>query len=124
MPIGQDDTSEFNMGLAYLETLRFLLNAADRAAISLNPHGWLHALMALSRELSDDLNELQQKEDKQLRANVMRFLPYYGVQHRGQIVISQQLYDALERYETFLRKVMKAKGYKTRYQESPGLSLS
>lgn len=125
MPVGQDDTSEFNMGLAYLETLRFILNSADRAAMSLNPHGWFHCLIALRRELSDDMKPEQLVQSNNYMSIISKYLPAFSTsQARGVRNMAPELYMKLDEFEIFLRRIMKAKGYKTRYQESPGLSLT
>lgn len=79
--------------------------------------------MALRRELSDDMDQKQLEATAKYRTKIIQLLSQHNPQGRIPRNINPELYSKLEEFEIYLRKIMKAKGYKTRYQVGAASAL-
>lgn len=120
-----EQISEFNMGLAFLYTLRNLLNTCLDSSSRGDSYNWYYSLLALNRELYDDMTEAQQETStsykETLHSPVMQATANFN--GTGVWIITQELYNSLEQFELFLRQIMAKKGYKAKMQASAAKAL-
>lgn len=117
------ETSEFNMAVSFLNTLRTLLNLADDSAINLNIYNWFHVLLSLRRELCDEMNDEQIKKSNKFRDDLAEKVNMWTTTRNNKGLVTQQLYNSLDEFELFLRKIITEKGYKNRMLDSPSKAL-
>lgn len=120
------EQSEFNYAVSFLNRLNMWFYVASEAAMNLNPHSWFHSLLAIRRELSDDMKkeEVNKANDYKNKINgmlpqVMRMAQFTGVTE-----IPAQLYELLDGFEIFLREVVKKAGYKTKVKDDPRFAMT
>lgn len=119
------EQSEFNMAVSYLTRLNVLFYAADEAAMELNTYNWLHALMALFRELStemkdeeiDDFNKDFEKVGNLVNANIK------NQSRTGKGEVPTDVHKALHDLEIELRKILKSAGLQLKMMEDARNSL-
>ena len=118
--------SEFNMAVSYLNRLNALFYECNIAAMNLDAHRWFHALMALFRELSTEMNqtkEIELWESKILDINNDVSNHIKDMQKRGVSYIKPPLYFKLHNFELFIRKILKDSGLQMRMQEDASFAL-
>lgn len=120
-----DNTSEFNMAVSFLYTLRTLLNMCADSSASLNYHTWFHVLLAIRREISDDMTSEQFKKANEFKESLAPIVQNLTTKmNKGMYVgIPSELYDGLDSFEIFLREIISRKGYKGRMLSSAGKAL-
>lgn len=124
------EQSEYNMAVSYLNRLNSLFYVANEAAIELDANIWFHALSALARELSTEMNEEEINEwfgtdDKQGKMDMINYIlsiETNNPMNRG-MGISPALYKSLSDFERFLRQILKASGLQNRMMEDAHKAL-
>jgi hypothetical protein len=87
--------------------------------MQLNVYNWFHALLALHRELSTEMNENEIQRGKDFREKVrpqMRKLKSNEV--------TPELYDDLNDFELFIRDILKSSGLQQKLKDKPGEALA
>lgn len=119
------EQSEFNMAVSYLNRLNGLFYAADEAAVSLDVHSWYHILMALTRELSTEMNEKEgDKIDKQIK--LIHPLIQTNMRNNsrtGRKEVEEELYHNLHQLEILVRGVLKSAGLQNKMMKDPRMAL-
>jgi len=120
------DQSEFNYAVSFLNRLNMWFYIANEAAMTLNPFNWFHALLAIRRELSDDMTKEEIKKSGEYKTKINEMLPRVIRQKEftGNNEIPGELYEELDHFEIFLRNVVKKAGYKTKLREDPRFALT
>lgn len=123
--------SEFSGDVNYLNRLNVLLALCSEHSTELNVFDWFHVLMALKRELSTEMKVSKTtKENIELKecdkfSNKIRPLitNYLNEQKRGRGEISVDLYDELDKFEIYLRKIIKESGLQNKMKDYAGAVL-
>lgn len=109
------------MALEFLRSMRFLLNVCNQSSTEGNVQNWYSALLALRREISDDMNPKQLAETKNMidlmHSEVMK------ITRMGSSSIPESTYWKLDNLEIYLRRIIADTGYKTRKSLDPGQAL-
>jgi hypothetical protein len=113
------DKSEFNSSFSYLNRINVLFLTADENAMQLNMYNWYHALLALFRELSTEMNEEElnsfTKESDKINQLLMEHMSKLSA--TGYADVNPQLYNSLHVYELKLRMIMKEAGLQQKVME-------
>jgi hypothetical protein len=117
--------SEFNYAVSFLNRINVLFYTCDDAAMRLKSSDWFHSLLALRRELSDDMTEKELTKSNKYRDDLH---PMIALNSRNSALsgtedIDQELYTKLDEFELFLRKVLRRAGYKTKFSDDPSRAL-
>lgn len=106
-----NEESIFNMGIATMETLRFILNDAHAYCINGDALGWFSRLNAVYKEVLPFIKKAKQKDGETLynQAIEMRKQIFNKINDeeipKGQIPMD--LYYMIDSFEIFLRERMK-----------------
>ena len=124
---GEDNQqkSEFNMAVAWLNRLNYYFYICDDASHNLDSHQWLQTLMILFRELTTEMTEeIRQKwkrEARQLFDDLSR--SNKQSMRTGQTGIQPDTYWKLNDFEEFLRKTMDNSGLLKKMQDDASKAL-
>lgn len=118
----QRDVSEFNYGISFLNRLNYQFYICMSSAMSLDAFGWFHALLTIRRELSDDMKDGEMEESNSFMNTINLELGKLSKINKSNY-IPQQLYDKLDGFEIFLRKIVKSAGYKTKFKDDPSMAM-
>lgn len=116
--------SEFNMAVSYLNRLNSLFYVCNEASMSLNIYQWYHTLRTLLRELSTELTkeEITEWNGKAQKLNGQIAL-YLQDQKKRPTGVPDRLYEELNNFELFLRKISKDSGLLLKVMDSPDQAL-
>ena len=105
--------------------LNNLFYVCNEAAISLDVYTWFHTLLALYRELSTEMKEVEIKESEEKISwiNPMVSKSLSNKYRAGRTEINQELYQLLHQFELTLRDVMKRSGLLIKMQDDPSRAL-
>jgi hypothetical protein len=119
------EQSEFNMAVSFLNRMNLLFYQSNAAALDLDAHNWYHCLRCLFRELSGYMKpaEIESYAKKTVRMNNAVILNTRKVQKSGYKQIEPELYEELEEFEIFLRKILKDSGLQTKMVDDPGKAV-
>lgn len=123
--IDERQKSEFSGDVSYLNRLNYYFFLAGMAAISLDAYGWYHSLRVIFRELSTEMKEKEITEWN-TKANIINNLLSKQIEdneNQGKEEISPDLYNSLNEYELFIRKILKDAGLQNRMKEGAGTAL-
>ena len=122
--MAEEQVSEFNMHLAFLYTLREILNRCNDASSILNVGVWYSALLALNRELNPYMTVKQKNEVKAYKKYLHPLImSHMGNRIRNKGNVTQQLYDSLDDLEVFHREIIEKKGFNTRMESGASHAL-
>ena len=118
-------TAEFNMGVSYLNRLNTLFYIADDAAMTLKVNEWMHALMAIFREISTEMKdtEIEKTKEKFNKININVQVANETYKRKGVMEVSPETYDSLHNVELDLRKVLKESGLQMKMKQAAGEAL-
>lgn len=98
----------FSMSGAVLKRIDILLTAAAREANNRRLHNWFDILLTLARQIEYDMNDDELKKNEELLEKLKNLdKQYMNYETKGKIGGFKdygKFYDALNGYETFLRK--------------------
>lgn len=119
------EQSEFNMAVAWLQSIRELQTVSNISAMQLDAFGWYHALMTIMREESplmkpDERVEYNTKF-RELREKVTRLVELE--KRRGIKQLPPEIHEALHEIDIGLRDVLKASGLLTRFADDASKAL-
>ena len=119
------EQSEFNMAVSYLNRLNFLFYDADNSAMSLDVYKWYHSLLALRRELSTEMKDKEYEESTNFKNNISPLInkSMESQRKKGQSDVTPELYDLLDEFEIFLRKVLKESGLQNKMSDDATKAL-
>ena len=115
--IGTREQSEYNMAVSYLNRLNALFYVADEAALDLNSFTWFHSLIALSRELSTWMKEEELKERDTFIDSINKLMSNENKKNKGITEISPALYNKLDKFEIFIRRILKSSGLQDKMKD-------
>lgn len=117
--------SEFNMAIAWLNTVHGLFCSCIEQSVALNAWGWYQSLLALSRELSTEFSKVEEAEDLKYRERIAPMLQQNinRQQRTGRMIIAQELYQQLDSYNRFLKRVLKTSGLLNRMMDDATRAL-
>jgi hypothetical protein len=117
--------SEFNDAIGYLNRLNSLFYLADDAAMNLDAFSWFHALLALERELSTEMNETEIKKFENTQNKINTLVSELITQNARSPnqSIPPELYNELHKFELDLRKIFKSAGLQNRMKEDASFAL-
>lgn len=125
--LGEDNQqkSEFNMAVAWLNRLNYYFYICDEASHNLDSHQWLQTLMILYRELTTEMTPEIRKEWKTKAKKLFNDLSQSNRQsvRTGQRGIPPDIYWELNDFEEFLRKSMDKSGLLKKMQEDAAKAL-
>ena len=112
------------MAISYLNRLNSLFYVTGNAAITLDMYSWYHALVALFRELSTEMQEDEiKKQEKEILDDIHALLAkHINMMKTKPGQVSPELYKRMHKFEMFLRRVMKESGLQTRMMTDPRLA--
>lgn len=119
------EQSEFNDALGYLGRLNGLFYSADEASITMDVQTWFHCLLAIYRELSPMMND-DELDYASNRVNLINPKVNNSIREyarTGRLYIHNDLYMDLNKFEIWLRKIMKSSGLLIRTADDPSLAL-
>ena len=100
----------FSMSGAVLKRIDTLLTAAAREANNRMLHNWFDILLTLARQIEYDMNDKELKKNKELLEELKKLDKLYmSYETKGKIGVFEdygKFYDALNEYETSLRKCL------------------
>lgn len=105
-----DEQSAFNMHVAFLQRLRALLDNCAETSAQLNYEEWFYTLVALRREIYDDMDEAAQTKANEFKTKLTAIVARYSAGNAR--ATPTAIYDELDRFELFLRGAISKKGYK------------
>lgn len=115
----EQNTSEFNMSVSYLNRLNQWFYLAGESSLRLDSFNWFHAQMLIFRELSTemkpDIITSKRNEISELNNAVVENQKFCSNSRR--ITIPQELWFKLFDFELFLRKVCKDSGLQIKMKE-------
>jgi len=119
------DKSEFNMAVAFLNRLNYLLYSCNEASMNLDAYAWFTTLLRIRMELIDDMQPEEKKEaNKHIDSLAQKVMNQSKVMNKtGRNDIPWDLYREIDNFEIFLREVCKKAGYKSRFQDEAGKAL-
>jgi len=142
------EQSEFNMAFSYLNRMNILFYNANQAAIELDMYLWFHSLRALFRELSTEMKEDEvsywngtyeqvekinqngRKELQLVKTNGGEIDKINGMLTKqiknspgGGVIVSPELYEALNMFEMYIRGILKDSGLQTKMQAAAEKAL-
>jgi len=116
------EQSEFNYAVSFLNRINFLFWECGNCSREMNAHGWFSALATIRREMSDDMSDTELIASNvfmnDINAKVNQPRPRNQALS-GMQEISSDLYNNLDSFEIFLRKIIKKAGYKTKVKDDP-----
>jgi hypothetical protein len=117
--------SQFNMGIAYMQRLDFLLKTADDNSRFLDSFHWYHTLATIFRELSPEMNEkeLQEYLTELKSLNMQISQETEQNQKKGKIGITNDLYFSLNKLEISLRQLMQKRGLYNKQSKDPSKAV-
>lgn len=112
--------SEFNMAVSYLNRLNALFYAADDAAMSLDMHGWYHAVMGIYRELSTEMKDDEIKEMDTFANKVHELMVENDKRNQRfkRQEVSAEVYQKMHEFEMKVRKILKQAGLQNKLVEN------
>lgn len=112
--------SEFNDAIKKLGRINTLLMGSNIYSIERDMFSWFNVLLALSRELSNYMNEKEQTKFNELRDKIIPMIENYQryFVSRGTKKISVELYNAMNDFDIFLREVNRRNGFETRFDDA------
>ena len=117
------DQSEFNFAFSFLNRLNLQFYLAMDAAQNLNGFAWFHALLNIRRELSDDMKAGEMEIANKYMDDINNALSLLSKRKKPGDTIPTELYKKLDSFEIFLRGIVKAAGYKSKFKDDPSLAI-
>lgn len=125
MEINSQTQTEYNMAFSYLNRLNSLFYYSNYYAMDLDAHGWFHTLLAIYREISTYIKEIEQTEYSTKINEINRLISISNKRETrtGHREISPELYENLHTFELFIRTVLKRTGLQMRMEQDPTRAL-
>lgn len=119
------EQSDFNMAVAWLQSIRELQTNANISAIQLDAFGWFHSLMTIMREEAPLMKETERKEynerfDK-LREKINQLVE--AEKRRGIKLLPSEIHRELHEIDIGLRDILKTSGLLTRFADDASKAL-
>ena len=112
------------MAVSYLNRLNFLFYQCNEASMSLNVYQWFHSLRTLLRELSTEMKETELEEWNETAQKLNKQIARYMVDNNKRPTgVPNDLYEQLNTFELFLRKILKDSGLQLKVMDSPDKAL-
>jgi len=121
-----DEQATFNMAVAYLKRIDYLLNTANSCSMNDDLPAWFKTLKAIYREIVPKLLEDEEKKIKTLIDDTNKVLNKHGIT-RVAFPYPQkfygEIYPKLDELDTTLRKLINKKGLLMPKSSDPRFAL-
>lgn len=115
--------TEFDSSVSFLNVTQALFASCHLARLKGDIYTWYHTLRSLETQLWSYIDEQDsaKKQQELIRNLYLRWIRMK--RFRGTAVISEKLYNELENYEKFLRRIFKETGMEMKFSRDPSKAV-